>query len=410
MKKLIWMVVGVAVLIAGGLGVWKLLDAKKEKVTPAVEEKAAEEVVEEWLGQMDLKAKVGQMLIVTNEEQSVTEAFYEELMEVKPGGYILMVPNITTFAQTRQMLAELNRVSREEYEAKGVPMILAVDEEGGNVQRLLYVQDKEATNVPYMYDVGKTGDEELAFEVGKVIGEEVRSLGLNLTFAPDVDVLADSANEVIGKRSFGEDKEAVAKMAGQVARGIESVGVGTVYKHFPGHGDTVTDSHVALPVVRKSWEELEETELYPFRRAILAGAEMIMVGHIAVNDSGVPASISEEAVTGVLRGKLGFSGLVVTDALNMGAVTENYTAAEVAVKAVKAGEDLLLMPVSAREARDAIAAAVERGEIVEARIDESVRRILKYKAEKLRDFVAGSEAEFGSEVHKKVVQRVTKSE
>ncbi len=411
MKKFIWIIFGVAVVAAGVFGVMKLTEKRvKDKEQPVAEDKSVEEAVEEWMKRMNLETKIGQMIIMTNEEQDVTGAFYQELMEVKPGGYILMIPNITTFARTKQMLAEIDRVSRQEYGVEGLPMILATDEEGGNVQRLLYVQDKEATDVPYMYDVGKMGDEELAFEIGKVLGEEVRSLGLNLTFAPDVDVFSNPANEVIGKRSFGEDKETVAKMALKVASGIESAGVGTAYKHFPGHGDTTVDSHVALPVINKSWEELEKVELYPFRRVIEAGAEMVMVGHIAVNGSEEPASLDKEVVTDVLRGKLGFAGLAVTDALNMGAVAESYTGAEIAVKAVEAGEDLLLMPMSAKEARDAIVAAVERGEITEARIDESVKKILSYKARRLKNFVAGNEAEFGGEVHKKVVQRVTKGE
>lgn len=411
-KKTALVIMGVILLAVGVLlAIKRWSGSEVEKREPIVEkEKTAKEIAEGWLGQMDLRAKVGQMIILTNSEQDMTEAFFQELMEIKPGGYILMVPNITTFAQTKQMLEGIDKISRLEYGVEGLPMILATDEEGGNVQRLLYVQDKEATDVPYMYDVGKTGDEKLAFEIGKVIGEEVRSLGLNLTFAPDVDVFSNPENEVIGKRSFSEDKDVVAKMALKVASGIESVGVGVAYKHFPGHGDTSIDSHVALPVISKSWGELEQVELYPFRRAIEAGAEMIMVGHIAVNGSEVPASLSEEVVSEMLKDKMGFSGLAVTDALNMGAVMEKYTNSEIAVKAVKAGEDLLLMPADVREARDAILMAVERGEITEERIDESVRKILNYKAERLRDFAVGDERNFGSEAHKKVVQQIIRGE
>lgn len=411
-KKTALIIMGVILLAVGALlAIKRWSGSEVEKREPIVEkEKTAKEIAEGWLGQMDLRAKVGQMIILTNSEQDMTEAFFQELMEIKPGGYILMVPNITTFGQTKQMLEGIDKISRLEYGVEGLPMILATDEEGGNVQRLLYVQDKEATDVPYMHDVGKTGDEKLAFEIGKVIGEEVRSLGLNLTFAPDVDVFSNPENEVIGKRSFSEDKDVVAKMALKVASGIESVGVGVAYKHFPGHGDTSIDSHVALPVISKSWGELEQVELYPFRRAIGAGAEMIMVGHIAVNGSEVPASLSEEVVSEILKGKMGFSGLAVTDALNMGAVMEKYTNSEIAVKAVKAGEDLLLMPADVREARDAILMAVERGEITEERIDESVRKILNYKAERLRDFAVGDEGDFGSEAHKKVVQQIIRGE
>ena len=410
-KKTALIMMGVILLAVGAflmIGRWSSGEVKKDE--QAVEkEKTVEEIADEWLGQMDLRMKIGQMIILTNNEQNMTEAFYRELMEVKPGGYILMLPNITTFGQTKQMLEEIDKISRLEYGVEGLPMILATDEEGGNVQRLLYVQDKEATDVPYMYDVGKAGDEKLAFEIGKVIGEEVRSLGLNLTFAPDVDVFSNPENEVIGKRSFSEDKDVVAKMALKVASGIESAGVGVAYKHFPGHGDTSTDSHVALPVISKSWGELEQVELYPFRRAIETGAEMIMVGHIAVNGSEVPASLSEEVVAKVLKDEMKFSGLIVTDALNMGAVVEKYTNAEIAIKAVKAGEDLLLMPVDAKESRDAILMAVERGEITETRIDESVRKILRYKVKRLKNFTTGDENDFGSEAHKKIVEQIVRN-
>ena len=418
MNEFAWkkVIIIVIVLEALGGGIFLAFRAIKnreeasEKTIPKIDEQTAEDIAEEWLEQMDLKAKIGQMIIMTNEEKDVTETFLEELLEVKPGGYILMTPNITSYERTKQMLMEVDRVSREDYGVKDLPMILSVDEEGGNVQRLLYVEDRDATNIPYMYDVGKTGDEELAYKIGKVIGEETRSIGLNLTFAPDIDVFSNSENEVIGKRSFGEDKETVARMAIKVASGIEDVGVRTAYKHFPGHGDTAVDSHIALPIIDKSWEELEKVDLYPFKRAIETGAQMIMVGHIAVDGSEVPASLSNDAVTGILKKKMGFSGLVITDALNMGAVAENYTGAEIAVMAVEAGEDLLLMPASAREARDAVLSAVENGDILEARINESVKKILMYKAQYLKNFTSGSESDFGSEAHKKIVQQVTGNE
>ncbi|MBR2587497.1 glycoside hydrolase family 3 protein [Candidatus Saccharibacteria bacterium] len=390
MKKIWGLIVSILIVASVFVGAWMLFGARKQE--NEVPKTSIEEKIEEKLGGMSLEEKVGQMIIMTNDEKSLTRAFYEEILDVRPGGFILMVPNITTYAATKKMLGEIDALSREKM---GLPMILATDEEGGNVQRLLYVEDKEATNIPYMYDVGKTGDERLAFSVGEVIGKETRSLGLNLTFAPDVDIFSNPENEVIGRRSFGEDKEVVTKMALATARGIESAGVGTAYKHFPGHGDTAVDSHAGLPVLNKSWEELSDFELYPFGRAIEAGAEMIMVGHIALVEGGEPASLSREAVTEVLRGKLGFLGLAVTDALNMGAVTEKYTDEEMAVKAVLAGEDLLLMPRDAKVAREAIVGAVKNGEIEVSRIDEAVRRILKYKYEKLENFTPGSEAEFG---------------
>ena len=405
MKKIITIMAASAVVLAAVFGIKSLL--KPDDVVMVDEVIDADKAkLNNWLGKMSIEDKVGQMIIMTNNEQSVTDEFRNELLGVKPGGYILMIPNITTYAQTKKMLEEIDRISRREYGINDLPMILAVDEEGGNVQRLLYVEDKDATNVPYMYSVGTTDDKELAYEIGKVIGEEVRSLGLNLTFAPSVDVVDDPDSGVIGRRSFGRDRDLVARMAISISEGINSIGIGTIYKHFPGHGGTVTDSHVELPVLNKSWNELENVELYPFRKAIGSGAEMIMVGHIALQNGGEPASLDYETVTTVLKEKMGFEGLVVTDALNMGAVANSYTGAEIAVMAVEAGEDILLMPANAEEAKAAILEAIESGEITEDRINESVRKILNYKIKHLSKFEPLGEEYFGSEEHKNIVRKV----
>ncbi|MBR3131788.1 glycoside hydrolase family 3 protein [Candidatus Saccharibacteria bacterium] len=363
-------------------------------------------MIDHWLEQMSVADKVGQMIIMTNNEQSVTDDFRRELLDVKPGGYILMVSNITTYAQTKQMLGELDRISRQEYGIDDLPMILAVDEEGGNVQRLLYVEDKDATNIPYMYDIGAMNDDKVAYEIGRIIGEEVRSLGLNLTFAPSVDIVVSSDNTVIGRRSFGSDKDIVSEMASRVAAGVESIGVGTAYKHFPGHGDATVDSHIELPIIDKDWDELEDMELYPFQEAIDRGAEIIMVGHIAVGDREIPASLDSKAILSMLRKRMGFNGIIITDALNMGAVTSNYTNTEMAIMAVKAGEDILLMPGNAGEAKSAIIDAITAGDISEDRINESVRRILSYKSRRLSNFIPLDENMFGSDAHKKIVQDI----
>ncbi len=406
MKKTAVVVLAVTMVAIIVFGVFELSRRDSMSGEEVVEFTTDTVRINRWLEQMSIEDKIGQMIIMTNSEQSMTDEFRKELLDVKPGGYILMVPNITTYTQTRQMLEELDRISRREYGIDDLPMILAVDEEGGNVQRLLYVEDKNATNIPYMHDIGEIDDDEVAYEIGKIIGEEVGSLGLNLTFAPSVDIVTSLDDTAIGKRSFGSDKDVVSRMASRVAAGIESVGVGTVYKHFPGHGNIVVDSHVDLPVIDKSWDELEGVELYPFQEAIDNGAEMIMVGHIAVGDSEEPASLDSEAIMSILREKMAFDGLVVTDALNMGAITNNYTNAEAAIIAVKAGEDILLMPKDAREAKNAIVDAVTMGEIRKERIDESVRRILSYKSRWLSNFSPLDEEVFGSDEHKKIIQNI----
>ena len=182
--------------------------------------------------------------------------------------------------------------------------------------------------------------------------------------------------------------------------------MGTAYKHFPGHGDATVDSHIELPIIDKDWDELEDMELYPFQEAIDRGAEIIMVGHIAVGDREIPASLDSKAILSMLRKRMGFNGIIITDALNMGAVTSNYTNTEMAIMAVKAGEDILLMPGNAGEAKSAIIDAITAGDISEDRINESVRRILSYKSRRLSNFVPLDEDMFGSDAHKKIVQDI----
>ena len=330
--------------------------------------------IDEIVGNMTLEEKIGQMIVSSNPEK---------VRELNLGGLILMGEDMGTLEETRGLVFSLS-----EDEKTGVPRILATDQEGGIVQRLAGISDfYEKTGfseIPEMFEIGKTGDLELARETGRKIAEQVKAVGLNMTFAPVLDVYSNPDNTVIGTRSFSSEAETVAEMGVNLGRGLDEGGVVGVYKHFPGHGDTAVDSHYNLPVVEKSLEELEMEELVPFRAAIQAGAKMIMVGHIAlseVTESRVPASLSAEIIQGILRERLGFSGLVITDGLNMGALTEEYSGEEIAVLAVKAGNDLLLMPVDEEEAIGAIKAAVERGEITEEEITERVRKIIEFRAE-----------------------------
>lgn len=391
-----------AVLLIIGMicGMKILIDSRKEddimQVEPSKTEQKEEQInnlVLEMLKRMSLEQKVGQMLVIRNLNTEMTPELEEDLMALQPGGYIVFNENITTLAGTKQFIDD----SREVIEQAGtvvmddetivkIPVLMSVDQEGGLVQRLQAITDETPEFVPAMAEIGASGSLDKAYEVGRLLAEECKSVGLNVDFAPVVDIFSNPENTVIGERAFGSDKDTVAKMAVKVAQGLSDGGVVPVYKHFPGHGDTVADSHFALPVVSKSLEELEQNELYPFRKAIEAGAEMMMVAHIAlpnITGDNTPASLSPMIISEVLRGRLGFKGIVVTDGLDMGALTENYSNAEIAVKAVEAGADLLLTPVSPLEARDAILTAVRDGVLSEERIDESVGRILRMKLEKL---------------------------
>jgi len=259
-----------------------------------------------------------------------------------------------------------------------VPLLVASDLEWGAGMRLL-----GATLLPVAMAVAATGDTSLAYAHGRVTAAEARASGLHMTLAPVLDVNTNPRNPIINTRSFGEDAREVARFGAAVVRGLQDGGLLAVGKHFPGHGDTEQDSHVELPTINVPRARLDSVELVPFRAAIRAGISGIMVGHIAVPALGAartPASLSRAVATTVLRDRLRFDGLVFTDALNMAGVTQDRDVSEIAVRAVHAGADILLQPTDPEVAIDAIARAVARGAIAGARLDTSVRRILRAKA------------------------------
>ena len=230
--------------------------------------------------------------------------------------------------------------------------------------------------------LGATGDTALAYEEGRVTAVEARALGIHVAFAPVLDVNNNPANPVINTRSFGEDARLAGRLGASFVRGIQEHGMIATGKHFPGHGDTQTNSHLALPVVNVSRARLDSVELVPFRAAIAAGVGAIMTFHgsmPALDSTGVPGTLSRPVLSGLLRGELGFTGLIISDAMDMRGVIDTYGSAEAAKRAVAAGADVLLQPVDVRQAIDAVVAGVTEGRYTEARIDESVRRLLAAK-------------------------------
>ena len=355
-----------------------------------------EENVELMLENMTIEEKIGQMLIIYDTHETVDKELKEFIADIKPGGFIINQSNITTFAKTKKYIADLKANS-------DIPLIISIDQEGGSVQRLQNLEDKKATYVPSMFYVGKTKDYNLAYEVGKVLAEDMRTLGINLAYAPVCDIFSNPNNKVIGNRSFGTSPNLVANMCTSLGKGLEDNGIIATYKHFPGHGDTGTDSHTSLPVINKTYTELLNNELIPFKKAIENDAKIIMVAHIAfpsLTGNNTPSSLSKEVITDLLKDKLGYDGLVITDALNMGALTNNYTDEEIYVKAVEAGVDLLLMPSDAKEAIKAI-----KNNISEERIDESVKKILLFKYTYLKDNVL-DESYLNSKAHQEIINEI----
>ncbi len=350
----------------------------KEKETKELTE---DEMIEEKLNKMSLDEKIGQMFIVANRTPNIDDDLNNILNTIKPGGFILFGENITNYNNT------LNYIKTIKSSNKDIPLFIMIDEEGGTISRLKKLEDK-ITQVPNMYNVGSKNDLELTRKVGNVLGRQLSVFGINTDTAPDIDTVTNPNNNVIGKRAFSSNYDIVANNGVALAQGLKDYNITPIYKHFPGHGSTSTDSHTGLPIITKTKEELLNEDLQPFKKAIENNAQMIMIGHLAVpsitNDN-TPATMSKELVTDLLKNELGFNGLVITDAINMGALTKNYELEEIYEKIINAGNDLLLYPNDPIEEFNIVKKLVKNNIISEERVDESVRKILKYKEENIKD-------------------------
>ena len=348
--------------------------------------------VDELLAGMTLEEKVGQLFLIRPESLCVeltpqqvhdasdfgvttwTEEMTERLAEYPAGGIVLFGKNLSNPDQLSAMMAQIEKAGE-------IPLMVGVDEEGGSVARLANSAGFDLPQFEQMAEIGARGDVEEARQLGGTIGAYLHQYGFALDFAPVADLWTNPQNSVIGSRSFGSDPALVSEMVLAVIDGLHEEGVLSCIKHFPGHGDTRGDSHDGYVLLERSWEELLERELIPFVDN-LDNTDLVMVAHILlpqITGDGLPASLSAELITGRLRGELGYDGLVVTDSLAMGAITDQYTSAQAAVLAVEAGADLLLMPQDYTAAFDGVLDAVRRGEVDESRLDESVLRILRAK-------------------------------
>lgn len=334
----------------------------------------------ELLNSMTTEEKVAQLFIVRPEQlsdeaaYSLTDDMKAALSENEPGGFIFFGGNIKDERQLKEYTAALRAACRF------IPF-MGIDEEGGRVARLANSPVLNVENVGSMGKIGKTGDTEKAYDAGRTIGRYLSEYGFNLDFAPVADVNTNPKNPIIGDRAFGGDAYFVSDMAGELSRGLHEMGVFSVLKHFPGHGDTSGDTHTGYVAVNKTWDELQKCELIPFI-SNMDNADMIMVSHITlpnVTSDNLPASMSYELITGKLRGELGYEGLIITDGLEMEAVNAQYTSAEAAYTAFSAGCDILLIPADYGEAYEGLLAAVHDGRISTERLDESVLRILRLK-------------------------------
>lgn len=349
--------------------------------------------IEQELSRMTLQEKVGQMFIIRPEALD-TDIFYntptelqsQSVVEVSdkmrqtaqvypPGGIILFRHNIVDEPQLQQFMSDLRGILPRK-------PLMCVDEEGGQVARIANNKNFRVPKFPPMGNVAASGRTKDVADAATAIGTYLRQYDFDIDFAPVADVNTNPSNIVIGARAFSNDPQMAAGMVKAYLKGLQKTGIIGCLKHFPGHGDTHADSHFGYAMSRKTWNEIASCEMVTFKAGIDAGAQMIMTAHISlpnVTGSNIPSTLSPMILQDKLRGELGYKGVIITDAMEMGAILRQYPVEDASVMAIKAGVDILLCVREYPKVFDAVVAAVRRGEIPESRIDESVRRILKLR-------------------------------
>lgn len=341
-----------------------------------------EKKIENILADMTLEEKVAQMFIIAPEAIDGTT---KEVIDKYPvGGFVYFAQNIESTEQVKSMIDQQQEYSMERI---GLPLFISIDEEGGQVARIANDSTIRVEQFPNLSEIGASLNMEEVKRLGQEIGSYLFDLGFNLDYAPVADVLTNAENTVVKNRSFGSDAAIVSEMVLAELEQMEQQGIYGCLKHFPGHGATAEDSHEGFAYTDRTLEELQENEFLPFIAGIEKGVSFIMMGHISapkVTGDNVPSSLSEIMVTDILRDRLGYEGIIITDAMNMGAISKQYDAGTAAVKAVKAGVDVILMPQEFEPAYAAVLASVAQSDISQERIDESIKRIIGKKI-KLRD-------------------------
>lgn len=365
-----------------------VVEAPVETEEPVVEEEKSQldEIVDACIAEMPLEDKVAGLLIITPEALTGTDVAIkagdttkEKLSQYAVGGLIYAKQNIKSADQLKEMISGTQGFSK-------YPLFIGIDEEGGSVSRI--AESGLADNVGTMGDIGTSGDPSKAKEAGSAIAAYLSEYGFNLDFAPVADVILEG-NSIIGDRSFGSNAGDDAAMVSACVEGLQEGDVSACLKHFPGLGSTTEDTHEGMATSEKTKEDFETTDFLSFQGGIDAGADFVMVSHLSVpNITGdnTPSSLSDKMITDILRGELGFNGIVITDAMDMKAVTDYYTSDEAAVKALQAGADMILMPEDFEAAYQGVLDAVNNGTLSEERINESLQRIYRVKySDKVED-------------------------
>ena len=320
---------------------------------------------------MSMEDKIGQIIIIASDSKnnaSYVSMISKSIKDLNIGG-------ICFFRGSGETMIELNKTYSK---ISKTPLLFSIDGEWGLGMRMT-----DGFSFPRQISIGSTDNDSLVYEMGKNIALQAKSMGIHINFAPCVDINQNPKNPVIDSRSFGEDKERVAKLSWAYAKGMQNNGVIGSLKHFPGHGDTDVDSHYDLPIINHSKGFIDSVDTYPFRYSINRGAKMVMIGHLnipsLISDNKLPSSLSKEVIDDYLRKDLNFNGIVITDALNMSGVTKNYVNGEAEVRALMAGVDILLMPKNEYKAVEAILNAIKEKRISEKDIDSKCRKVLELK-------------------------------
>ena len=377
-KKFLWML---TVILFYGLVLTSC--SNDDAVTPPPAE------VEAMLKKMTLREKVGQMFFVRVEslDPSIEWTTYDDLANLKNqeitmkmrkvnhdypvGGIILYAWNIEDETQLASIIKQVRSLN-------GSPL-LCIDEEGGRVSRIANNPNFHVKKYESMAAIGATGDPKNAYECGNTIGTYLKRYDFDIDFAPVADVNTNPDNIIIGPRAFSDDPAVAAPMVTNYLQGLKDAGITGCIKHFPGHGDTTNDTHSGYVQSLKTWDEMNQCEMVTFRAGIQWGCQLIMTAHIAVPNvtgTNIPSTLSSVVLQDKLRGELGYQNIIITDGMEMGAITMHYTSGEAAVGSIKAGVDIVLGPRDFTEAFDAVIAAVNNGTLTEERINQSVRRIL----------------------------------
>ena len=341
MKIKVTIILSLILVIIGGTGVYFYLQKVPSTLPKEKYSSVGKDFISKKIASMSLEEKIGQMIFIDYRKTDYENGFFNDVETYQPGGFILFKENITSYQDVKNLNQRLQKLSK-------IPLFIGTDQEGGRVQRFASMPDQSFTIIPSMERVGATNDPLIAKQIGTILGSELATVGINVDFAPVLDINSNLENTVIGDRSFGSTKELVTTMGTALAKGLKKSGVIPVYKHFPGHGDTVEDSHYSFANIYKTKEQLMDLELYPFKSVAHEEDAMIMVGHLSLpnilNDQ-TPATLSPTIIQ-ILKEELGYDGVIISDALNMGALTNHYSEEEILINAIKAGIDILLMPSS----------------------------------------------------------------